>query len=468
MEFIREILELNHDIIYFAYGLVFFVLGLSIALQSRSYSRLDLARSLKWLAAFGFTHGFYEWGDLFIPIQSAYMSASTVRLLNDFHLLLLGISFALMFEFGVTLLKPLGELRWLHAVPGTVFAIWFFFSYFPLPRIYPDFQTWHDIANALARYLIGFPGGLLAAYGLRQHALDRIMPLRVPHIVNMLRFAGIMLAVYAVLGGLISPPIPFFPGNLLNSQTVQDAIVFPPAVLRSIVGLGLVIAIIRALEVFDVETERIIESMEQKQILTAERERIGRQLHDGAIQKVYTAGLLVESARKLTEKGNPLSVRLEKAMNVLNDAISDLRQSLGDLQTTPKRESPHSALRKMAEDPRFQSLIQVRLMLDLPESEMISPARSDHVMAIVNEALSNAIRHARANQVTISAWREADRLLMRIEDDGIGLAREVEAGFGLRNMHDRARLLGGSVEVSSANGKGTLVTLEIPMRDDRL
>jgi signal transduction histidine kinase len=170
----------------------------------------------------------------------------------------------------------------------------------------------------------------------------------------------------------------------------------------------------------------------------------------------------------LTEKGNPLSVRLEKAMNVLNDAISDLRQSLGDLQTTPKRESLHSALRKMAEDPRFQSLIQVRLMLDLPESEMLSPARSDHVMAIVNEALSNAIRHARANQVTISAWREADRLLMRIEDDGIGLAREVEAGFGLRNMHDRARLLGGSVEVSSANGKGTLVTLEIPMRDDRL
>ena len=467
MAFVRTILELNRDIIYFAYGLVFFVLGLAIALQSRSYSRLDLARSLKWLSAFGFTHGFYEWGDLFIPIQTAYMNASTIRVFHDIHLLLLGISFALMFEFGVTLLKPLGELRWLHAVPGALFAIWFFVSFFPLPRFYPDFHTWHDIANALARYFIGFPGGLLAAYGLRQHALDRILPLRVPHIVNMLRFAGIMLAVYAVLGGLIPPPVPFFPGNVLNSQVVQDLIAFPPPVLRSIVGLGLVIAIIRALEVFDVETERIIESMEQKQILTAERERIGRQLHDGAIQKVYTAGLLVESARKLAGKENPLGVRLEKSMYVLNDAISDLRRSLGDLQAAPQELSLRAALRNLAQDPRFQSLVKVNLSLDLPVAESLSPARSDHVLAIVNEALSNVIRHARANHVTITAWQEADRLILNIEDDGVGLSREIEAGFGLRNMHDRARLLGGSVQVRSANDKGTLVKLEIPWRDER-
>jgi hypothetical protein len=55
MEFLRTFFELNRDIIYFGYGLVFFVLGLAIALQSRSYSRLDLARSLLWLAAFGFS-----------------------------------------------------------------------------------------------------------------------------------------------------------------------------------------------------------------------------------------------------------------------------------------------------------------------------------------------------------------------------------------------------------------------------
>ena len=100
MEFIQNIVQLNRDVIYFGYGLVFFVLGLAIALQSRNYSRLDLARSLKWLSAFGFAHGFYEWGDLFIPIQTAYLNARTIETLHYFHLLLLAGSFAFLFEFG--------------------------------------------------------------------------------------------------------------------------------------------------------------------------------------------------------------------------------------------------------------------------------------------------------------------------------------------------------------------------------
>lgn len=68
MDSIGTFFSSNHEAIYFAYGLVFFVLGLAIALQSRTYSRLDIPRSLSWLSAFGFAHAFYEWGDLFIPI----------------------------------------------------------------------------------------------------------------------------------------------------------------------------------------------------------------------------------------------------------------------------------------------------------------------------------------------------------------------------------------------------------------
>ena len=74
MNFIQNFFSVNYEIIYFTYGLVFFVLGLAIALQSRHSSRLDLARDLTWLAAFGFLHGFNEWGDLFIPLQAQYLS----------------------------------------------------------------------------------------------------------------------------------------------------------------------------------------------------------------------------------------------------------------------------------------------------------------------------------------------------------------------------------------------------------
>jgi len=460
--------ELNRDLIYFAYGLVFFVLGLAIALQTRKYSRLDLARSLTWLAAFGFAHGFNEWGDLFIPIQAAYLSPVAIEWLHRLHLLVLACSFAFLFEFGVTLLKPLGRLRWLHGLSGLLLVAWTLITFLALPAIYADAETWHHIGDALARYLIGFTGGMLSAFALRWHTMQRIAPLNVPHIVRTLRFAGIMLALYAVFGGLITPPIPFFPGNLLNSPNFQAFLGVPPPVFRSIIGFGLALAIIRALEVFDVETERMIEAMEQKQILDAERNRIARELHDGAIQKVYTAGLLVESASKLAAQDDGvMNGRLEKAQTVLNDAIGDLRRNLGELSSSPGKEPLEDALRRLAGDPRFRSLVDITLQIDLPPGESLSPVRTDHVIAVVNEALSNVVRHSRARRVHITARLLADRLVVEIADDGVGVGANPQAGYGLRNMRDRARLLGGEAGVSSEPGKGTRVVLNVPWRDER-
>jgi len=75
VETIRNFFDLNSEVVLFAYGQVFFILGLAVALQSRRHSRLELARSLHWLALFGLTHGFHEWGLLLVPIQAAYLSA---------------------------------------------------------------------------------------------------------------------------------------------------------------------------------------------------------------------------------------------------------------------------------------------------------------------------------------------------------------------------------------------------------
>ena len=467
LDFLRTFFGLNREIIYFGYGLVFFVVGFAIALQSRSYSRLDLARSLKWLAAFGFAHGIHEWGDLFIPIQSAYLNTASIHLLHYFHLLILAVSFACLFEFGVALLSPLERMSWLRILPSMLFALWVFIVFFPLNRIVPVFTVWTNVSDALARYFIGFPAALVAAYGLRRHTMQRIVPLRVPHIVRMLRFAGIMLAFYAFFAGLIVPPVPFFPGSLLNNKTFEAVFIAPAPVFRSLIGLGLAIAIIRALEVFDVETERMIEAMEQQQILISERNRIARELHDGAIQKVYTAGLLVESAHKLTKRESQAFSRLERAENVLNDAITDLRRNLVELNAAPTEETLGQALSNLVEDPRFRSLLDISLNMDLPETDAFSPIRVNHVLAVVNEALSNAIRHARARRVKVTARKEHDRLKITVQDNGVGLPEEVKAGFGLRNMRDRARLLGGTLDIHTDDGRGTIVELNVPWKEER-
>ncbi len=129
-EFLRTLFALNRDIIYFVYGLTFFILGLAIALQSRHASRLDLARNLNWLAAFGFTHGLHEWGEYFIPIQAAYLSPNIVHWLHGLRLLLLAISFACLFEFGVSLLRSLGLANRLRYLPLGLCLLWVILAFF--------------------------------------------------------------------------------------------------------------------------------------------------------------------------------------------------------------------------------------------------------------------------------------------------------------------------------------------------
>jgi len=456
---------INRSMIYFVYGLVFFVLGFAIILQTRQSSRLDFARSLRWLAAFGIAHGFHEWGDLFIPLQAEYLSAQTIRVLYVLHLILLALSYVFLFEFGFALLYTGKRGRWFHWLTPILFFAWCIALTGIITPDNSDERLWRYPANALARYFIGFPGGLLAAYALRQHTMLRIKPLNVPKIVMTLQVAGIALGIYAILAGLIPPPVNFFPGNIINRETFTDFVGIPPLVFRSLVGLVIAVTLIRALEIFDVETERRIEALEQSQIITAERERLARELHDGAIQKVYTAGLPVESASRLADSTSEIGSRLNKSVNVLNDAIVDLRRNLSELHagSQTSSESLPSLLGKIAQDPHYTSMVSISLDTNVLNDKSLSPIRSSHVFAIVNEALSNIVRHAQAEHVQINAHDLGVQLKIEISDDGVGIPSEPMAGYGLRNMRDRARLLNGNLAFT--NNKGAIVTLTIPWVD---
>src|SRR5215471_16624300 len=98
---VHDFFYLNRQLILFVYGLGFFILGFAILLQAPPSSRLELARRLRWLAMFGITHAFNEWGDLVIPVQAEYLKPEIVRLLYVIQLTLLAISFTALFEFGI-------------------------------------------------------------------------------------------------------------------------------------------------------------------------------------------------------------------------------------------------------------------------------------------------------------------------------------------------------------------------------
>jgi signal transduction histidine kinase len=461
MESLRRFFEVNTVLVFFTYGQVFFVLGLAIVMQSRRHSRLELARILRWLGAFGISHGLHEWGQLFLPIQSSYMPEPVISFLRVFEVILLALSFTFLFQFGAEALRD----RWprLTAAPLVIMVGWTLVFVMPGLALNQTLEGWHQQSSIWARYIIGFPAGLVAAAGLRYQARQRIQPMGLSSIYTTLQIAGVGLVAYAILGGLVVPPGEFAPANWLNTERFLAWIGIPVQVFRSLVGLILAIAIIRGLEVFQVEVDRSIEKMEAERNLSSERERIGRELHDGSIQSVYTAGLLVESARRRLPADDEAGQKLDRAMTVLNDAITSLRTYIGQLRPGPLDISLAEGLRQQAADPGLTSLMSVKLELNLPVEETLNPLRTTHVLAIASEALSNAARHANAGRVVLLADRDGEQFTLRIDDEGQGFYTEnVEAGYGLRNMRDRARLLGGNLVIDSEPGRGTRVTLTAP------
>ncbi len=455
---LHEFFTINRPLVLFVYGQIFFTLGLAIFLQSRRHSRLRLARDLRWLAAFGVLHGIYEWGHVFIPIQSTYLPRPYIDLLQTLHVVLLALSFACLFMFGAVTL----DQRWPRA-QRTVISIAFLWGLFFWVTLYtfPTFEGWNRASSIWARYLLGLPGSLLAAYGLRYQAETAVAPLKVTNIYQTLRIAGFALAAYAVVGGMVVTPADFFPANVINRATVEALIGIPIEVFRSAAGLVLALSMIRALEIFEIEVDQLIEEMEVERIQAAERDRIGQEIHDGAVQAVYSASLILESMDQYIADNPEAVVRLDRTKRVLSAAVTDLRRYMVSLRADIPDEPLADSLRDLVADPRFSSLLRIQLKLETEPD--LKPMQTGHALAIVQESLSNAIRHANARHVTIGLSRELDGLLLRIEDDGQGFD-EASAipGFGLRAMRDRARLLGGNLSLKSRPGKGTTIALIIP------
>jgi signal transduction histidine kinase len=456
-----EWLTANRPLVLFIYGQTFFVVGLAIGLQLRRTSRLKLARSLPWLAGFGFLHGFNEWGDLFLPLQQPFLTPPIYDLLRAFQLILLSTSFASLFQFGIELLRPLPtRWKWVRFIPGMVLFSWVIGPFWMGLVISRDTSTWQNTANALARYLLCVPGSLISSYALFKQGRQQIRPLQLTNIERMLGLAASALLAYGILGGVIVPQSPIFPATIINTSNFERIFFLPPPVFRSIAGLLLAITIIRVMEVFEVETQRMVLQMEENQVIYNERERIARDLHDGALQQIYAAGLLAQSLRK--QASGSLAENLDRLVIVINQSIEQLRRFLAYGQIEVQSVELIPALEQIIEDAR--RFVSIETHWETLSSPAFTPEQINHLTAFTREALSNAIRHAVTDHVEIRLECKQDHLTLVICDFGRGLSGHPEPGYGLRNMRDRARLLSADLTIESAPNQGTKIQLEMLMR----
>jgi signal transduction histidine kinase len=456
----------NRALIYFVGGLSFFSMGLASALQRRRFSRLRLARWLGLFAWFGILYGLNEWGNLFVPLQERLPLPTSATRLAVLQLVARGLGMALLFQFGVELLRPPGKggraWRWL---PGTLVLLWGAgLLYLGIGAGAP-----HDLilstGDLLARYLLGLPGAVLSCLGLLEQHRE-VREAGFPGIAGYLLGAAVSLAFFGLVGAILAVAGPFFPGEWLAYPAVLYAIgVFVP-ILRALDGVAMALLIGRALEVFEVEAEALFAEVERRNLLLADRERIGRELHDGTIQSLYAAGLRLEDAyHTVLESPEEAQRKIRGVMESLNQVIQEIRAYIFDLQQMGTQDSLVRRLTDLVSELRLNTLLEIDLRIQGPRCP-VPPERAVQLYLIAQEALSNVVRHARARRVSVRLDFDADLLRLTVKDDGCGFSPETvlgeRRGMGLNNMRERAVLLGGQLHIDSRPGGGTCVQVEVP------
>ena len=214
-----------------------------------------------------------------------------------------------------------------------------------------------------------------------------------------------------------------------------------------------------------VSTLRLQERL-RRAALHEDRERIARDLHDSIIQDLFAVGLGMQSLMGSVD-GDPDSIRarLDDFVDRLDITIGRLRRYIFDLRppvwARPQLSTELRALvAELAEPYGVEVGVDVECPPDVPE-----PPVADHLVAVVKEAVSNALRHANASSVNVRVSCDGDRVVLHVADDGIGFDPDAEyAGFGLGNMARRAATAGGSCTIDSIPKKGTIVRAELPVR----
>ncbi|TRZ48775.1 hypothetical protein D4Q80_03265 [bacterium] len=318
LDLIYQWSQRNLDIVFFIYGLAFVAMGIAIWVQPKKESEFKLANILWLLAGFGLIHGTNEFLDMWAIIKGRSPVLNTVR---SFILI---ISYLFLFEFGRQLFriceqKNLEKITklfgwWLTLIIGLGVFIFGFIS--------TDFWK---IGTIWARYLLGFPGGLLISFGFvlyYKYEEKKLQPLKIKKYFFL---ASLSFLVYGILGGLVVPRGDFFPSNWVNADSFLLVVYIPVQVFRAICAIIIAWAVCGMLRIFNWET------VEKLQREITERKRAQELL-----QRAY-ADLEIrvqERTRELTKSNDLLKIEISErqlAQEELNKAYIKLRETQDQL-----------------------------------------------------------------------------------------------------------------------------------------
>lgn len=205
-------------------------------------------------------------------------------------------------------------------------------------------------------------------------------------------------------------------------------------------------------------------------ILTGERHRLARELHDSVSQQLFAAMMMLSALRSVAArdpKQEALNKQLDTIQKVINEAQAEMRALLLHLRPTNlEGKSLKQGIIQLLKE--LQTKITIKITWQLDDIQL-NAAAEDNLFRIVQELLSNTLRHAKADSLEVYLKRLQDMVILRMVDDGVGFdPKETSSNgnYGLANIKERAAAMGGTAKIVSVVGQGTSVEVRVPLSKD--
>jgi methyl-accepting chemotaxis protein len=247
-------------VVFFLYGLAFFLLGIAILLQPRHGSAFDLGKALWLLAGFGLLHSLGEWMDMFLTLGDAYWTTLGTEVIKIASFYFGAASFVFLLQFGLRIIFQNGsKYQYLERI--VLIACLLFLVAVTSYGVSNNFSgQWLLLGQILMRNLLGFPGAILTAIGFwQQRKLSDIQSLSSYRVDRSLVGMVAVFALYAFFAGLVVPRASFFPASVFNYATFENAVGIPVQVFRAACALLAAYFITGILNIFNLESKSRLE-----------------------------------------------------------------------------------------------------------------------------------------------------------------------------------------------------------------
>ena len=208
----------------------------------------------------------------------------------------------------------------------------------------------------------------------------------------------------------------------------------------------------------------------QSEAIDMERESISQEIHDGLVQVLATSQIYLKKLHPSITLEGELMDQYNKALNLLGRGITEARNITHNLMPKSVVDlSLNFLITELVTDYSETSEVKINFVLDFDQPDLSDKIKIN-VYRIMQEALNNIRKHAKATQLDISVNTKGKKLILDIVDNGVGFdhtsLQSNGRGIGLKNLKRRTALIGGILNIFSQKGKGTRIKLRVPLRGD--